>query len=155
MPKSPGRQPFAEELVRLGLPEYVQALRAAGETMLFLKLRNASGGRSYGDVYYKSRWTKIAKRFEFIEPGQALHSFRYMVTTELKFREVFLETRADLVGHAMAGETAGRYSKAARLIRLKEAVDQIPDVTDRLRPLPIRLLPPASRAPRPARSRRS
>ena len=46
--------PFADELMRLGLPDYVKALRAAGETMLFPELRTASGKRSYGDVYYKN-----------------------------------------------------------------------------------------------------
>lgn len=143
--------PFADELIRLGLPDYVKALRAAGETMLFPELRTASGKRSYGDVYYKNWWMKIARKLDFIEPGQAIHSFRHTVTTELKHREVFLETRADLVGHTMSGETAGRYSKAARLTRLKEAVDQIPKVTDRLRPLPTRLLPSSSRQPRPVR----
>lgn len=145
--------PFADELVRLGLPEYVEALRSAGETMLFPELRTQSGSRTYGDVFYKSWWTKIAPRLDFIEPGQALHAFRHMVATELKDREVFLETRADLVGHAMSGETAGRYSKAAKLSRLKEAVDQIPKVTDRLKCHPVRLLPKANREPRPARSR--
>lgn len=138
--------PFADELVRLGLPGYVQALRIAGETMLFPELRTASGKRNYGDVYYK-RWWKL----DFIEAGQAIHSFRHTVTTELKDREVFLETRADLVGHSMGGETASRYSKAARLIRLKEAVDQIPKATDRLHPVPTRLIPESSRQPRPAR----
>lgn len=146
--------PFADELVRLGLPAYVEALRAVGETMLFPELRTESGSRSYGDVFYKNCWAKIAKHLDFTGAGQAIHSFRHMVTTELKFREVFLETRADLVGHAMTGETAGRYSKAARLSRLKEAVDQIPKVTDRLRPLPVRILPRAHRAPRPARRQR-
>ncbi len=143
--------PFADELIRLGLPEYVKALRTAGETMLFPELRTASGKRSYGDVYYKNWWMKIARKLNFIEPGQAIHSFRHTVTTELKHREVFLETRADLVGHTMSGETAGRYSKAARLSRLKEAVDQIPKVTDRLQPRAMRLLPPSNRQPRPAR----
>ncbi|MFL0587724.1 site-specific integrase [Sphingomonas olei] len=143
--------PFADELMRLGLPDYVKALRAAGETTLFPELRTASGKRSYGDVYYKNWWMKIARKLDFIEPGQAIHSFRHTVTTELKHREVFLETRADLVGHTMSGETAGRYSKAARLTRLKEAVDQIPKVTDRLQPRATRLLPASSRQPRPAR----
>lgn len=146
--------PFADELVRLGLPGYVRALRAAGETMLFPELRTSSGRRSYGDVYYKNWWTKVARKLDFVEPGQAIHSFRHMVTTELKDREVFLETRADLVGHGLSGETAGRYSKAARLGRLKEAVDQIPKVTDRLRALQIRLLPSSGRQPRPARPKR-
>lgn len=143
--------PFAEELIRLGLPGYVEALRTAGETMLFPELRTEAKNRNYGDVYYKSWWIKLAKRLDFIEAGQALHSFRHTVTTELKHQQVFLETRADLIGHAMPGETAGRYSKVARLVRLKEAVDQIPKVTDRLKPATIRLLPAEKRAPRPAR----
>ena len=144
--------PFADELIRLGLPGYVEALRAAGESMLFPELRTEAKNRSYGDVYYKSWWTKLAKKLDFIEPGQALHSFRHTVTTELKHMKVFLETRSDLVGHAIPIETASRYSKAARIADLKEAVDQIPKVTDRLKPAAIRLLPPDRRAPRPARA---
>lgn len=143
--------PFADELMRLGLPDYVKALRAAGETMLFPELRTASGKRSYGDVFYKNWWMKIPSKLDFIEPGQAIHSFRHTVTTELKHREVFLETRADLVEHTMSGETASRYSKAARLIRMKEALEQIPKVTDRLPSRPTRLMPASSRQPRQAR----
>jgi len=143
--------PMAGELVRLGLPDYVQALRAAGEMQLFPELRTESGKQGYGDVFYKNWWEKIAARLPFVEKGQALHSFRHMVTTELKYQHVFLEDRADLVGHAIPGETAGRYSKQARLIRLKEAVDQIPVVTDHLIAMPITLLPADQRAPRKAR----
>lgn len=143
--------PLAEELVRLGLPDYVEALLAVGEIQLFPELRSGSGKQGYGDVFYKNWWEKIAARLTFIEKGQAIHSFRHTVTTELKNQHVFLEDRADLVGHAIPGDTAGRYSKQARLIRLKEAVDQIPVVTDHLMAMPIMLLPAEKRAPRKAR----
>lgn len=90
--------PFAQELIRLGLPGYVKALRSAGENMLFPALRTELNNRQYGDVYYKNWWTKMSKQLDFLEPGQALQSFRHTVTTELKHQQVFLETRADLVG---------------------------------------------------------
>jgi len=54
----------------------------------------------------------------------------------LKAAGITEEVRADLLGHAMESETAGRYSKASRLVTLKMAVDRIPHVTRAVRPAP-------------------
>lgn len=144
--------PFASELDRLGLRDYVRAMRDAGETLLFPELVSASGKQVMGDGFYRLWWTKIAAHLDFIKPGQALHAFRHMVGTELKDQHVFEEDRADLIGHTQASETAGRYAKAARLNKLKDVVDRIPVVTDRLKVVPVRLLPVALRAPRRVRA---
>ncbi|WP_232037412.1 site-specific integrase [Sphingobium amiense] len=146
--------PFASELGRLRLPEYVEALRAAGETLLFPELAAESGKGTKGDAYYKNHWRKLATRLPFLEPGQAMHSFRHTVTDELKNLSVFEEVRADLVGHAIQSETGGRYSKAARLGPLRAAVDQIPIVTSALTAPPLALLPAGMRMPRRARAPR-
>ena len=143
--------PFHTELERLRLPEYVAALREAGETLLFPELVAESGKGTMGDAFYKLHWTKIARCLDFIEPGQAIHSFRHTVTDELKAQFVFEEVRADLVGHRIHSETGGRYSKRARLEPLQTAVNSIPNVTSTLPPPPIALLPAARRKPRPAR----
>lgn len=143
--------PFASELGRLRLPEYVEALRAAGETLLFPELAAESGKGTKGDAYYKNQWTKLATRLPFLEPGQAVHSFRHTVTDELKNLSVFEEVRADLVGHKIQSETGGRYSKAARLAPLRAAVDKIPEVTSALPVPPLTLLPAHMRKPRRAR----
>jgi integrase len=140
--------PLAEELLRLGLIGYADALRGAGETWLFPELQSESGEMRQGDVFYKNVWMKIAPHLDFVEPGQAIHAFRHTVATQLKDQRIFEEERADLIGHTLQGETAGRYSKAASILRLKEVVDKIPVVTDRLKFFRTRLLPSHLRQPR-------
>jgi hypothetical protein len=60
------------------------------------------------------------------------------------------EIHADFAGHALQGETQGRYSKE-HLPLLKQAVEAIPVVTDHLKPFPATLLPARLRAPSKAR----
>lgn len=147
--------PFASELVRLGLPDYVSAMRDAGEALLFPELTAESGKGTLGDAFYKLHWVKIASRLPFIERGQAMHSFRHTLTDELKANMVDQEVRADLVGHRISSETGGRYSKATRLAHLRDAVAKVPVVTEHLEAAPISLLPLAKRRPRRARLRRA
>ena len=147
--------PLAEELLRLGLLDYVNALRDEGEIHLFPELRAESGKGTMGDAFYKKWWIKLAAHLPFIERGQALHSFRHTMTDELKAKSVSVEIRADLAGHKLEGETDGRYSKASRLEVLREAVDKVPVVTKSLKPRPISLLPKRIRAGRKARPSRT
>ena len=102
--------PFASELVRLGLPDYVMALRAAGETMLFPELVAESGKGTMGDAYYKNIWTKIAAALPFLKTGQATHSFRHTVINSMKGEGFSAEIRADFAGQKLSTETEGRYS---------------------------------------------
>ena len=143
--------PFAEELKRLGLPDYVMALRAAGETMLFPELLAESGKGTMGDAYYKNIWTKIARALPFLKSGQATHSFRHTVIDSMKGQGIPSEIRADFAGHKLASETEGRYSKA-HMALLREAVATIPKVTLQLNSFPNSLLPGRLRAPRKARA---
>jgi integrase len=143
--------PFASELVRLGLPDYVAALRAAGETMLFPELVAESGKGTMGDAYYKNIWTKIAKALPFLKTGQATHSFRHTVIDSMKGEGFSPEIRADFAGQKLSTETEGRYSKAHMKL-LREAAKAIPNVTDHLEPVPVTLLPARLRAPRKART---
>jgi hypothetical protein len=52
---------ISEELIRLGLLRYVDAMRQAGETLLFPELVPGGGGanRKLGDVFYKNWWIYI------------------------------------------------------------------------------------------------
>lgn len=145
--------PFASELIRLGLPEYVDALRAAGETLLFPELAAESGKGTMGDAFYKKVWTKIAATLPFLGGGQGLHAFRHTAIDSLKAAKISEAVAADFAGHAIEGETGGRYSKA-HLRLLEEAVDAIPEVTRHLAPRPGNLLPAKLRAPRKARPAR-
>lgn len=143
--------PFASELVRLGLPDYVAALREAGETMLFPELVAESGKGTMGDAYYDTIWTKIARALPFLKSGQATQSFRHTVINAMKGAEVMPELRADFAGHKLSSETEGRYSKA-HMALLRKAATAIPNVTDHLEPFPVTLLPARLRAPRKART---
>lgn len=143
--------PFASELIRLGLPDYVMAMRAAGETMLFPELMAESGKGTMGDAYYKTIWTKIAVALPFLKAGQGTHSFRHTVINAMKGAGVTPELRADFAGHKLSSETEGRYSKA-HLALLRKAAKAIPNMTEHLEPFPIRLLPTRLRAPRKARA---
>lgn len=143
--------PFAQELVRLGLPDYVEALRAAGETLLFPEMVAESGKGTMGDAFYKKVWTKIAAARAFLGSGQGLHAFRHTAIDSLKAAKISEAVAADFAGHAIEGETGGRYSKA-HIHLLQEAVDAIPEVTRHLDPVPVNLLPARLRVPRKARS---
>jgi integrase len=142
--------PIGDELLRLGLLEYVSALREGGETALFPELVMESGKGNMGDTFYKNCWTKISKALPFLEPGQAMQSFRHTAIDELKGGEISAELRADLAGHRMSSQTEDRYSKA-HLDLISKAIATIPKVTNELDPVPITLLPKRLRAPRKAR----
>ncbi len=142
--------PFAKELIRLGLPDYIEALRAAGETLLFPELAAESGKGTMGDAYYKKVWKKLVATLPFLGSGQGLHAFRHTAIDSLKAAKISDSVAADFAGHAIEGETGGRYSKA-HIHLLTEAVNAIPEVTAHLDPIPINLLPARLRASRKAR----
>lgn len=131
--------PVGRELLRLGFLDYVKAIRREGHAVLFPDLLPGTSRQRMGDVYYKRYWRSIATHLPFLEPGQALHAFRHMVSTELKNAEVFVEKRNDLLGHASRNPMAERYSKATRLRKLAPMVNRIPIVTAHLSLRPVQL----------------
>lgn len=145
--------PVANELLRLGFVNYVEALRAEGECLLFPELLPESGIGTLGRAFYKTRWTHLAKQLPFLVEGQANHSFRHTAIDAMKAAGIPSEIRADFAGHKLTSETEGRYSDAHMKL-LREAADTIPMVTDHLAPYPISLLPQRLRQPRKARPKR-
>lgn len=124
--------PVADELVRLGFIDFVAAMRRARETLLFPEL--ISETRNMGDSYYRMGWMKILACLDEKPDDLTIHGIRHTVADELKAAGVNEEVRADLLGHTMESETAGRYSKASRLSVLLEAVNKIPVVTSAVQP---------------------
>jgi integrase len=147
--------PIAEELKRLGFLSFVTAMREAGEQLLFPEIQPGRGKRTLGDVFYKLWWIYLKPMIPGLVRGQAMHSCRHMVSTELKDLQVFPEFRNDLLGHSSGkgGEGVTRYPKATRLNRLQGLVDSIPIVTDHLPSFAGEspLLPAEVRVPRPIR----
>lgn len=144
----------ADEVIRLGFVAYVEALKAAGETLLFPELAPAPGTkRKRGDVFYKLWWIYIRPMVPSLVRGQAMHSARHTVSDELKQQEIFLEFRNDLLGHkGQGGEGVTRYPSATRLRTVLSIVNRIPIVTDHLPGVStITLLSKHMRQPRPTR----
>ena len=145
---------LAEELIRLGFIQYVDAIRAAGHDAVFPELVAERAGTKKGDVFYRIWWMYIAPLLTGLKRGQALHAARHSFDTELKELEVFPEHREDALGHAGKHGEGRRYSKAARLKKLKGLVDRVPNVTAHLPDFgEIRLLPADHRKPRPIRQK--
>ncbi|MFC4194947.1 integrase, partial [Novosphingobium lubricantis] len=144
--------PICEELQRLGFVRYVVAMRTAGEDYLFPEIQPGKSSRTLGDVWFKNIWLQIKPHLKLVKAGQAVHSCRHMVSTELKMLNTFEEHRSDLLGQKSGSENADRYADASRLSVLKRIVDQIPIVTGHLpSPIAIHLLPEDMRCPRPTR----
>lgn len=144
--------PINSELRRLGFLDYVAAMKAAGEVYLFPEMIPGRGGRTLGDVFFKTVWLNIKPHLTLVKPGQAVHSGRHMVSTELKMLQTFEEFRSDLLGQKAAGENASRYAGATRLQSLLDVVERIPKVTEHLpNAVKINLLPKSQRQPRPVR----
>lgn len=96
----------------------------------------------------------IAPLLTGLKRGKALHAARHSFDTELKELGVFPEDREDALGHAGKHGVRRRYSKAARLKKLKALVDRVPNVTAHLPNLhKICLLPPDQRQLRSVRSK--
>jgi len=131
------RIPVADELIRLNFIDFVHVAREAGRKLLFPEL--LSDTRNMGDSYYRIGWKKIVACLEDQRDDLTLHGIRHMVADELKAAGVDQEVRADLLGHTLESETAGRYSKASRLRVLLDAVNKIPIATSAVSPAPIRL----------------
>jgi integrase len=123
--------PIADELRRLGFIDFVEAMRASRQKLLFPEL--VSDSRTMGETYYRLGWMKILACLEEKPDDLTLHGIRHTVADELKAAGVDHEVRADLLGHTLESETAGRYSKASRLNVLLEAVNKIPVVTATVR----------------------
>ncbi len=100
--------PFAEGLIRLGLPRYFIALRDEGETLLFPELAAESYLGSIGNRYSTRMWSKFAAALAFLQARQANHSFRHTAIDSMKDAGVSPEIRADFDGHALQCETDGR-----------------------------------------------
>jgi integrase len=125
--------PLHSELVRLGLLDFVEECRRRGRDVLFPELRPTNKVQKYGDVFYKRAWIHIRERGA-LSPKANIHGTRHRFSTALKDQMVQSEYRGDLLGHVGKTITEERYSEAAGLRLLKEVVDQLPSITDHLRP---------------------
>ncbi|MBA7856582.1 site-specific integrase [Enterobacter sp. RHBSTW-00901] len=119
--------PVHSTLIKLGLIEYVKALRRAGYDSLFPEI-TPNKDKGHGKVV--SGWFNesiLKKRLKLErDRTKAFHSFRHSVSTLLKEKGVSAELRAQLAGHVRGKtETEVRYSKDLKPVYMVEVVEKI------------------------------
>jgi len=116
--------PIHPVLIKLGLLDRVERLKRAGYLRLFPELdRDISHGRYGSSLSGTFAW--YLKNAGLYVPTRVHHSARHTFDTTLLNAGVAEIHVSELMGHARAGETKGRYYKGARLARLKEAIETI------------------------------
>jgi integrase len=107
--------PLHADLLELGLLAFVDAARATGRTQLFPSLTSRGGDPL-------SRWWQMRRERVGVSNRCQLHGLRHRFVSQLKHAGVDEPRIAQLVGHANASLTTGRYGKRYNVPRLAEAV---------------------------------
>jgi len=115
--------PIHKELIRLGLLDYVDERRRAGDVRIFPNLKAGGADDRLGHAFTK--WfTRYRRDTNVYESGRDFHSFRHSATTFLHQGDVPDSIIDRLTGHTTPGETA-RYTKGANIEQLKRAIDAL------------------------------
>jgi len=117
--------PLHHELITLGLPEFVERMKASGADRLFPELTLSASGY-YSDVPSKF-FAKVIERIvdpEPDEPGNLVfHSTRHTATSRLRAADVRKDVSEEIIGHE-SKDTHSGYGKVD-IPTLKVAVDKI------------------------------
>ena len=119
--------PLHDLVIRAGLPEYVAALRKAGETRLFPELKrdaNKGYGKPAGS-WFNERL--LGRQLGMARNGKkTFHSFRHTFSTAVERLEIGERVMAQILGH-QRGMTQGmtRYVKDRSASELKPVVDRL------------------------------
>lgn len=107
--------PIHSRLIELGILQYVQTLRAAGETKLFPSFEfcpKNGWGRSLGRWFNNQFLVKLGIKAK----GLSFHTFRHTVVTQLLRTGVNLEVVQTIVGHERQGVTLRTYFGAGHTL---------------------------------------
>lgn len=115
--------PLHDELIRLGIWNYTQALKAAGYTRLFPEINKRRDG--YGPAI--SNWFQRHRAACGINEKhtKVFHSFRHTVITTLLDEEVPMEQVAPLVGHETGIVTGDVYWNKKDATKRKRTIDKL------------------------------
>ncbi|EPT8921564.1 tyrosine-type recombinase/integrase [Cronobacter dublinensis] len=119
--------PVHSMLIKLGLIEYVKALRSIGYDRLFPEItpNTVKGHGKAVSAWFNESILKKRIKLER-DRTKSFHSFRHSVSTLLKEKGVSAELRAQLAGHVRGNtETEVRYSKDLKPVYMVEVVEKI------------------------------
>jgi hypothetical protein len=148
--------PIHPELIRLGFLDYVRAICAEGHAALFPELYLFKAKRG-GAQFYDRAWRYMVEWIGDQMPlpsndkgkGPDIHSIRSLGSSFYEVDGVNEIMRADMMGHARQGTNARHYSKRTQTegieVVLAERLDflkrYVPEITQHVGAIPIRLLP--------------
>lgn len=114
--------PIHPELVRLGLLDYIDALRKAGKDRLFprAKVGSVNGSGNFLSAAFGRHLTALGIKAKVGKVG--FHSLRKTVIQTLQSSGVASEVRAQLVGHLLDDEHHATYSRRYTVAELAAAV---------------------------------
>lgn len=157
--KRPARNrhlPIHPELIRLGLLDYIAAIRREGHVALFPELYQQSEKRG-GAFFYERAWQHMADyiadrlpvRVNARGKGPDIHSIRALGSSFYEVEGVNENIRADVMGHARKGVNGISYSKRIETEGLDVVLAErqafilkyIPILTEHVPASSIRLLP--------------
>lgn len=149
--------PLHKEILRLGFPEYVRAIRAEGHAALFpeLYLNEARiGGHQFSNIGWRHmrEWIGLhmpIPRNRFTRKLADMHSIRSLGSSFYAKADVPDFMRADVMGHARTGTNGLHYSQREETHGLDQVLSEylafmarcIDISTDHLQPRPVKLLP--------------
>ena len=126
------------ELIRLGILDYVEAIKSLGYDLVFPDLFSPSTRSPLGNRFYKI-FKPVLINAGISEEGLGSHAIRHAFGGILKKRDVSEEHRADLLGHAGKTETSERYCEATEIEKMYRLICKMPKVTEGLTALPLSL----------------
>jgi integrase len=109
--------PLHTEIIRLGFPAYVDAIRASGADRLFPGIVSSNGLTDWFTSYVKSKLGET-------DVMQDLHSFRHTFKTAARNAGINTELHNAITGHKTPG-VGSQYGSTAGLERLKIEMDKI------------------------------
>ena len=131
--------PIHPEVLRLGFREYVEAIKARGSVLLFPELR-ARGAVTPLPALFDKKWVKVLDQAlpEARKNNKTFHSFRHFGNTYLAECNTNDALRESLLGHEGKTVNTSTYKKRALADTLRPIVLLLPNVSEHLKPMPIR-----------------
>jgi integrase len=115
--------PVHQKLIELGLMDYVDGIRKSGNPRLWM---NLSYIHLHGYTNTFGKWYQRYNR-EYVteDPKKVFHSMRHAAADMLKQKGVSEALIAEILGHAHASITTGRYGKRYQPKVLLDALEQL------------------------------
>lgn len=140
--QSERRLPLPDEMIRLGILDYHAAIKARGYHALFPDLFSHKTDNDPGDRFY-DLFTPIMKGALGENMwSRSLHALRHGMADTLKQAGVSSEVIDDLAGRTSSrSETNTRYTNAANIALMRDALSNYPIITADIKAKPLNLLP--------------